>query len=264
MLVMPPRAFSEQWEALRLRVNGFRSRLGAPDRTHSLFVLLWPLVALVIAILVIGRASTAKELSDLISALASLMWASVPIAILISFSQEIRAILSRIKKGKLFGMEFELDELQAKTEAAEVSVVAPEGDDEFYEHTITVGAAPAENEIEEVLREAARSPKLGLMLLSSKVERAIRELIADTPSNRRSALRPRAMAEALASGGQLSQETSQAVGLFLSVLNRIVHGGDADDDEIARAIDSGTRLLRLLLSRPRPSAETAKGPDGGD
>jgi hypothetical protein len=263
--VMPSRPFSEQWEALRPRLHRFRTWLGTPERTHSLLVLLWPLVALVIAILVIGRASTAKELSDLMSAFASLIWAVVPITILMSFSQEIRAILSRIRKGKLFRMEFELDELQAKTEAAEISGTATSGDDRFYEHTITLGPAPAEGEIEEVLREAARSPKLGLMLLSTKIERAIRVLIADTPSNKlRSALRPRAMVEALASGGQLSQETSQAVGLFLFVRNRIVRGHDADDDEIARAIDSGTRLLRLLLSRPRPSPETAKGPDGAN
>jgi hypothetical protein len=115
-----------------------------------------------------------------------------------------------------------------------------------------------------VLREAARSPKLGLVLLSTKIERAIRELIADTPYNRsRSGIRPRAMAEALASAGQLSEETSQAVGLFLSVRNRIVHGEEADYDEITRAIDSGTRLLRLLLSRPRPQADAAKSPEDG-
>jgi hypothetical protein len=263
---MPPRTLSEQWEALRPRLNGIRSWLGTGERTHPLLLLLWPLVALVIAILIIGRASTAKELSDLISAFASLIWALVPIAILISFSQEIRAILSRmrIKKWKFLGIELELDELQAKTEAAEILAAAPQGDDRFYEHTITVGPAQAQDEIEEVLREAARSPKLGLMLLSTKIEQAIRVLIADTTSNRsRSALRPRAMVEALASGGQLSQETSQAVGLFLSVRNRIVHGEEADYDEIARAIDSGTRLLRLLLSKPRPHADAATSPDGG-
>ena len=33
-----------------------------------------------------------------------------------------------------------------------------------------------QNEIEEVLREAARSPRIGLMLLSSKIERAARDL----------------------------------------------------------------------------------------
>jgi hypothetical protein len=262
---MPPRTLSEQWKAVRLRLNGFRSWLGTPERTHSLLLLLWPLVALVIGVLVISLVSTAKELADLISAFASLTWPIVALAIVNWFRPEIRSVLLRIRKGKLLGQEFELAELEAKTVAAE----------ERAEQQVASGGVPAtpgtgspgvvDDAIEEVLREAARSPKLGLMLLSTKIERAIRVLIADTPYNRlRSAMRPRAMAEALASGGQLSAETSQAVGLFLSVRNRIVHGEEADDDEIARAIDSGTRLLRLLLSRPAPSAENAKGPDGGN
>ena len=96
--------------------------------------------------------STAKELADLISALASLVWSLVPFAIIIWFGREIRAIAARIRRGKFLGQEIELDELQAKTEAAEISATATSSDDRFYEHTITVGPAPAENEIEEVLR----------------------------------------------------------------------------------------------------------------
>jgi hypothetical protein len=48
---------------------------------------------------------------------------------------------------------------------------------------------------------------------------------------------------------QLTREDAAALDLFSQVRNRIVHGHDADDDEIARAIDSGTRLLRILLAR---------------
>ena len=66
--------FSEQWEALRPRLISLRSWLGTGERTHSLLLLLWPIVALVIAVPVISRASTAKDLADLISAFASLTW----------------------------------------------------------------------------------------------------------------------------------------------------------------------------------------------
>jgi hypothetical protein len=261
---MPSRTFSEQWEALRPHFDRVRSWLGTPQRTHSLLLFLWPVVALVIAILVIGRASTAKELSDLISAFASLIWALVPTAILISFSQEIRVILSRIRKGKFLGTEFELDELQAKTEAAEISATATPNDDHFYEHTITVGAPPAEDEIEEVLREASRSPRLGLMLLSAKIERAVRDLAIDV--GLKISRRPAPMGmliRALAQAEQLTFEDAEALNLFNHVRNRIVHGHDADDDEVARAIDSGTRLLRLLLSRPRAASESERPADKG-
>jgi hypothetical protein len=89
------------------------------DRPHSLLLLVWPLVTLIIAVLVIGRASTAKDLADLISAVASLMWPVVTVAMVNWFRPEIRATLSRIRKGKFLGQEIELDELQAKTVAAE-------------------------------------------------------------------------------------------------------------------------------------------------
>jgi hypothetical protein len=254
---MPPRTFSEQWEALRPRLNGFRSWLGTGERTHSLLLLLWPLVALIIVILVVRRASTAKDLADLISALASLTWPVVIIAIVNWFRPEIRAILSRVKKGKFLGTEFELDELQTKTEAAEISATASPGGDRFFEHTITVGPAPAQDEIEEVLREAGRSPKLGLILLSTKIERAARELAADNrlDVSRRDASLTNTI-RALVQADQLPFAAAEALNLFHHVRSRIVHGHDADDDEIARAIDSGTRLLRLLLSRPRPPDQT--------
>ena len=42
------------------------------------------------------------------------------------------------------------------------------------------GSEAAQDAIEEVLREASRSPRLGLMLVSAKMERAIRDRAAET------------------------------------------------------------------------------------
>jgi hypothetical protein len=265
---MPSRTFSEQWEALRPRLDNLRAWLGTEERTHSLLLLLWPIVALVIAVLVIRRASTAKDLADLISAFASLTWPVVTLAIVNWFRPEIRAILSRIRKGKFLGQEIELDELQVKTLAAEARVelrveselradaeARPPG-----EPADIVAPDMAQDAIEEVLREASRSPRLGLMLLSAKVDRAAQELAAEwgVIVSGRPRL-PINMIRALVRSGELPSEAGEALDLFYRVRSRIVHGHDADDDEIARAIDFGTRLLRLLLSRPRPQPE-AKGP----
>jgi len=118
---LPWRTFSERWESLQPRINHLRGWLGTPDRMHTFFLLLGPLVALAIAILVVRRASTAKDLADLISAIASLAWPVVAVAIVSWFRPEVRAILSRVRKGEFLGMKFELDELQAKTEAAEAT-----------------------------------------------------------------------------------------------------------------------------------------------
>ena len=115
-----------------------------------------------------------------------------------------------------------------------------------------------------MLRETARSPRLGLMLLSTKIARAARELAAANGLDVSS--RPvglTSMIRLLAQAERLPFEAAEALSLFNQVRNRIVHGHDADDEDIARAIDSGTRLLRLLLSRPRPSPEAERPADGG-
>jgi hypothetical protein len=270
--VIPLRTFLEQWEAFRPRLHGFRSWLGTPERTHSLLLLLWPLVALVIAVLVIRSVSTAKELADLISAFASLMWPIVALAIVSWFRPELRAILSRIRKGKFLGQEIELAELEAKTEAAEATssmIVSATGSaagtgsataEGVGVETARISAGAVQDEIDEVLREATRSPRLGLMLLSTKIERAARELAA-ADTRLPGFAGPRSLTilvRQLVAGERLPQEAAEALYLFTRVRNRIVHGDDADDEEVARAIDSGTRLLRLLLSRPRPSQQSEK------
>ncbi|MGA9303993.1 MAG: hypothetical protein WBW31_01190 [Candidatus Sulfotelmatobacter sp.] len=266
---MPSQTFSEWWEAFRPRfLNGLRSWRWTPERSHSLVLLLWPIAAVVIAVLVIRRASTAKELADLISAIASLAWPVVTVAIVNWFRPEIRDVLSRIRKGKFLGQEIELDELQAKTVAAEAKVELRAESELRADAEVKPWSAPgepsdvvapdmAQDAIEEVLREASRSPRLGLMLLSAKMERAARELAADIGldvSRRPVALN--ALIRALVQAEQLPFEAAEALNLFIQVRNRIVHGHDANEDEIARAIDSGTRLLKLLLSSYRPPHQT--------
>jgi hypothetical protein len=261
---MPPRTFSDQWEALRPRLDSLRSWLGTGERTQSLLLLLWPIVALVVAILVIRRASTAKDLADLISAIASLAWPFVTLAIVNWFRPEIRAILARVKKGKFLGTEFELDELQVKTVAAEARVELRAESELRADAEVRLPGEPsdivatdiAQDAIEEVLREASRSPRLGLMLLSAKIERAAREWAAQT--GLAAIDEPRALTvivRQLVASDQLPHEAAEALYLFTRMRNQIIHGHDADDDEIARAIDSGTRLLKLLLSRRRPPDE---------
>jgi hypothetical protein len=252
----------EQWESLR-------SRLGTPQQTHSLLLaVLWPLVVLIIAVLALRHVTSAKDVADLISATASLLWPIIAFTVITWFRPELRALLARIRKGKFLGQEIELDEMLANTdeavgkaeETAAENISAATGRAEGTSSAEAQGAHAeekeeidaAQDEIEEVLREAARSPRIGLMLLSSKLERAARNLafgVGVVVYPRQAPLN--LLIRHLVQTGQLTREDAEALRLFNHARNRIVHGHDADDDEIARAIDSGTRLLRLLLSRPR-------------
>jgi hypothetical protein len=116
-----------------------------------------------------------------------------------------------------------------------------------------IGIDAVQKEIEEVLREAARSPRIGLMLLSSKLDRAARDLsiAIGLDVSRRSGAPLNILIRELAQAERITLQDANALRLFNQVRNQIVHGHDADDNEVARAIDSGTRLLRLLLSTPR-------------
>ena len=119
------------------------------------------------------------------------------------------------------------NELQAKTEAAEAKLPEITGTGSLnagnatVEGRGTVEPSDAEDDIEEVLREAARSPKLGLMLLSAKIERAARELAGDTGLDVAGRPAPLiALIRYLLQAGQIAVADADALILFNQVRNR--------------------------------------------
>ena len=184
----------EHVEVQKPPLQRFRSWLGIFERARHPLLWIWPVVVIVLAGLALHLVTNAKELADLISAFAALMWPVAGLTIVGWFRPEIQTVLSRIRKGKFLGQEIELDELQAKTaeaEAAEPTVVNISGAgstsaagsvpaEGAHKEAAADGLANAEEEIEEVLREASRSPRIGLMLLSAKMERAARELASES------------------------------------------------------------------------------------
>jgi hypothetical protein len=257
-----------------MNVHEAWSRLGRGLRTESRVVqrfrfMLWPAAAVVAVILIIRQATNAKDLADLLRAVASLGWPLVVVLGMHWFRAEIRSLLGRIRKGKLLGNEFELDALESKAVQAEekaeekaqavgqielrgegrieasATVVLP---DQTIQATGAVRSASADDAIGEVLNEASRSPPLGLMLLSSKLERAAQDLAADAgiADGRQRPLR--FLVESLVRSEILPREVGDALVIFSRVRNRVVHGHDASEEEIIRAIDSGIKLLRTVLT----------------
>ena len=84
------------------------------------------------------------------------------------------------------------------------------------------------------------------MLLSAKIERAARELAAETDLDvSRRSVPLSIMIRSLVQAELLPFEAAEALNLFNQVRNQIVHGHDADDDEIARAIDFGHAVAQI-------------------
>jgi hypothetical protein len=110
----------------------------------------------------------------------------------------------------------------------------------------------ADEVVTEVLQEAAWSPKVGLMLLSAELERAVRTLWMTTgwgqPQPR---FTLRQGVERLVQLGVLTQSAASALAVFQSVRNEIIHGGRvASDDEVIRALDAAIPLLWAVLAVP--------------
>ena len=194
--------------------------------------------------------------AELIKSFASVLWPLIVAGALWTFRVELRNLLHRlsyIKKGKLFGQEFELDEkldqLREATERAEKEIAAnPQPLSELKRDE------PAEQLEEQLLRDASKSPKVTLMLLAAELDKRIRQLLAASgwQKNIKSGSTLKAI-ERLRAQGSLPEHVSGSVKLFYEVRSRIIHGGAADDEDILRAIDSGFTLLRAIESVPLES-----------
>lgn len=115
------------------------------------------------------------------------------------------------------------------------------------------GGDSAELLVTEILREASRSPRVGLILLGSELERAVRHLLLASGWKTSQSLRSRRQGvDRLVELGVLTASAASALSVFSVVRNEIVHGTRvATDAEILRAVDVGIPLLRAVLPIPR-------------
>ena len=67
-----------------------------------------------------------KDVAELVRAISTLLWPAFALWLFLTYKEEIRAVLRRIKKGKLFGQEIELEDslqrLQNEAKQAEIEV----------------------------------------------------------------------------------------------------------------------------------------------
>ena len=195
-----------------------------------------------------------KETAELISAIASLLWPMFAFTALFVFKKQIGDLVGRIKRGKLLGQEIELSESLNRLEESAVAVA---------KEVAALPAPPANLEVERestdddqikiVLQEAARSPKAALILLASDIEKEARQLLASVGHLKGQRYVPLSQAIDVLSKqfGGLPGHIPTSLKFFWDARNRLVHGGEADSEEILRAIDSGVTILKALQAFPR-------------
>lgn len=195
-----------------------------------------------------------QEYAPLIQAVAALLWPLFAFTALFVFRSQIADLAKRLKKGKLFGQEIELEESldklakSAESAASEVAVLpAPPSPDRT-----TAQVAIEEDVVRRILSEAAQSPKAALISLASELERLAREVLATTGhlNGRRVVPAQQAIAELHRTFG-LPSHVPSSLQHFWDVRNRVIHRGEGTDEDILRAIDSGVSILRALQAMPR-------------
>lgn len=178
------------------------------------------------------------EAAKLLEALAAVLWPSAIIFAIFRFHKDIRALIGGLKlmRGKLFGQEFELaqlDKLEKETRT-------------LRDAKDTIGRSASVEQIEQALfRDAGPSPKAALMLLQAEIERQLRLALKNRGVTEERIPYIRAM-EFFRDKDEVPKEFGRWLEEFRDVRNAIIHGRDATDEDALRAIDIGGRILAAL------------------
>ena len=193
-----------------------------------------------------------SEYSELLKAIASLLWPILGFVALFLFRNEISNAIGRIRKGKFLGQEVELsDDLErlqrTATEASEEVASLPQASIEPEKQD-----KDTDDPIKAIIKEAGRSPKTALILLASEVEKEARQTLVSI--GKLQGTRKMTLSQTineLDSHYGLPKHVSSSLRLFWDTRNKIIHGGETEDRNILSAIDSGVTILRTLQSLPR-------------
>ena len=125
------------------------------------------------------------DLSNLIKAIASLLWPLLAFYFLWLFKSQIGDAIGRLKKGKLLGQEVELNDtletLQQDASQFSDEVAAlpkPKEPKPANDNENERGDTENDNIIRSVIHEAARSPKAALLILAAEIEKEARQTLA--------------------------------------------------------------------------------------
>lgn len=192
-----------------------------------------------------------KEYAELVGAIAALLWPVFAFVVLFMFRKQIIGLLERLKKGKIFGQEIELSESLQNLHMSADAVAAEVPASSVIE--VPQEQLEANDEVKEILREAARAPKAALILLASDLEREARQLLASMGhlEGRQYVPLSKAIEVLDKKFGGLPGHIPSSLKFFWEARNKLIHGGNASSEDILRAIDSGITILKALKAFPR-------------
>ena len=194
-----------------------------------------------------------RLINESIAALAKLLWPIVTFILVFLFKRDISGILERLRKGKLFGQEVELDpaikEFRKSVEEAQVEIPTQPIQKEVCEPRVE---GNTDKDIPEVLEAAKINPELGVIKLSSVLEKEIRILagcLGALPVVK--AVPATQVFRNLIEKGYLPKHTNESLKMFWELRNEIVHGHTPKNDRnILMVLDVGLVLLNTIKAIP--------------
>ena len=180
--------------------------------------------------------------AEIIKSISSLLWPILVFYFINEFKSDISTLLSRLKKGKLFGQEIELtNEIVQLHEAVKsTEIVSPISDEK---NDIV---------IKSIIKEAAISPEAALMLLTTEIEKEARLLVGSIGKlNGDNFISITEAFTRVDSHYGLPKYLPSSLKLFLNIRNQIIHGVGVEKVNILSALDSGITILKVLQSMPR-------------
>lgn len=187
-------------------------------------------------------------INELIVSMAKLLWPIVVLIAVIIFRKDIRSLLNRVRKGKLFGQEIELDPIDKFRKSVEE--IKEEVSKTRMDMTkIQKVAKESDKDIKGVLEAAEVNPELGIIKLSSIIEREIR-ILAGSRGQWMPKSNMMSVVGTLMQEGFISSNSAESLKLFWQLRNQIVHGYEPrPPHEVLKVLDIGLELLKAIRSK---------------
>jgi uncharacterized protein YutE (UPF0331/DUF86 family) len=210
-----------------------------------------------------------KLITELVGALANLLWPVVVLIIALQFRPEIRAFINRLKKGKLLGQEVELESnvehLRETVQKAEQEALqsspepyslksAPENNELERANAASLDSLEGayDKAIDKIVDLSATEPLAALLKLSQTVEKELKVLAVSTAvlkSNQRTS--PRQLIRIMSSKNILPLHAVESLDQFWKIRNKIIHeSAEISHAIIFKVLDIGFQILKTLRQIP--------------
>ncbi len=210
-----------------------------------------------------------KLIIELTVAVSHYLWPIVTLIIVLIFRTPIKELLGRIRKGKLFGQELELDsavsefritvqqaekEIPQLPETKEVKGLLKEAT-EYLEPKEFISGETNQTDLEtnQILDDSRNDPEVAIIRLSAILEKEARAILGSLGHlPPRSKITVRQALQKLEAQGLLPKHTISSLTMFWDLRNKIIHGeGAVDKKDILSVLDTGIVLLKTLRAIPR-------------